>query len=611
MVYRIAPIAALLVALAAAGGWWAWRSAISAPASGRAETVGRASVASAPGMPPSLVGRLATLAPATAFVDLGWFTEMTAASGIDFRHHSGTNAEKPFPAANGSGVAALDYDLDGRCDLYFATGTPFPIDPTRRAPINRCFRNRGHWRFDDVTLACGLGHNGYSAGLAVGDYDADGFPDVFVACFGANCLYHNQGDGSFQRVEQMARVADERWATSAAFLDFDDDGLLDLYVCNYAEWTWESRRFCGDRVRNVRIYCSPSTVEPAADILYRNRGDGTFGDATAESGVDVRSGRAQGVVAADVNDDGLIDLYVGNDLNPNSLFLNRGGRFEDASEASGAAYDRLGRSQAGMGVEAADVNGDGRLDLFVTNFESENNTLYENLGGELFQDTTQRYALADESLPWIGWGTAFADFDLDGWLDLVVTNGHVDDNRHLLGQQSPYAEPPLAYRNVHGRFEFLGATAGPYFAASHVGRGLATADLDGDGDQDLVIVHQDDRPALLHNNRLSSDASSHPCVVVQLIGTRANRDAVGAKVTLSAGGQTATQFIKGGGSYLSTHERRLAFATGLGAEAPTLEIRWPGGALSTVSVESGRRYVIIEPTPPATPSVSSQGISYE
>jgi hypothetical protein len=532
----------------------------------------------------------------------GWFADVTNASGVDFRHQSGANAEKPFPAANGSGVAMLDYDLDGWCDLYFATGTPFPLDSTRTEPVNRIYRNRGKWRFEDVTSFCGLGHNGYSAGLAVGDYDSDGFPDVYVTCFGANCLYRNQGDGVFQRVEREAGVADDRWAASAAFLDYDNDGLLDLYVCNYAKWTWETRQFCGDRVRNVRIYCSPSTVEPEPDILYRNLGNGAFADATSESGVDVRLGRAQGVVAADVNQDGWIDLYVGNDLNPNSLFLNRGdGTFRDVSELSGAAYDHAGRSQAGMGVEAADANGDGRLDLFVTNFAGETNTFYENINGELFHDATQRYRLADESIPWVGWGTAFADFDLDGWLDLVVTNGHVDDNRQFLGQQAPYAAPPLAWRNIQGQFEFLGAEAGPYFTEDHVGRGLAAGDLDNDGDQDLVIVHQDHRPALLRNDRGSRRSPTHRSVDVLLIGAQANRDAVGSIAVLRAGGREMLRSVNGGGTYLSAHEKRLVFGLESGAREAVLEVRWSGGGKTVHAVEAGGKSVIIQPREVVTP----------
>jgi hypothetical protein len=581
---RLAVVAVAAILLGSAA-WWV---------SQRADSATAHSDISSPPAPNVTRNTAREPAPEPIYTGPAWFTEMLDGSGIGFGHQTGTNAEKPFPAANGSGVAALDYDLDGRCDLYFATGTPFPIDSARPEPTNRIYRNRGGWRFDDVTARCGLGHNGYSAGLAVGDYDGDGFPDVYVTCFGANVLFRNQGDGTFEQVQRSAGVDDPRWGTSTAFLDFDADGLLDLYVCNYAEWSWETRQFCGDRVRNVRIYCSPNSVVPAPDVLYRNRGDGGFDDVTSSSGVGGEPRRGQGVIAADLNDDGWTDLYVANDLNPNSLFINRGdGTFRDATELSGAGYDHRGRSQAGMGLDAADFNGDGRIDLFVTNFQAEHNTLYENLGGELFQDVSHRYGLADASLPWVGWGTALADFDLDGALDAIVTNGHVDDNRHLLGQDAPYASPPLAWRQVQGRFELLGPAAGDYFTGRRVGRGLALADLDNDGDQDVVITHQDDRPALLRNDCLPA-APTRRAIRVRLIGTRSNRDAVGAAVTLHSGAASTIRPIKGGGSYLSASELEQVFAVAAVDEL-SLEVRWPGGARSELTIDPEQEIVIIEP----------------
>lgn len=525
-----------------------------------------------------------------------WFTEVTEGSGITFEHDSGSNSEKPFPSANGSGVGALDYDLDGMYDLYFATGTSFPIELNRTQPRNRLYRNLGSWKFADETDHTGLGHNGYSAGIAVGDYDADGFPDVYVSCFGPNGLFHNQGDGTFIQVAEPAGVADERWGTSAAFFDFDNDGLLDLYVCNYAKWTWETNRYCGDQARKVRIHCSPHSVEAELDILYHNRGDGSFDDQTEVAGLAGRAGRAQGVVAADLNDDGRMDLYVGNDLHANSLFINEGeGKFRDATESSGTAYDSRGNSQAGMGVDAADYNRDGKLDLFVTNFQAENNSLYENLGNELFVEVSYQRGVAAESLPWVGWGAALRDFDLDGWPDLVLTNGHVDDNRHLLGQEASYAQPPLAWRNVNGRFEFRGIAAGDYFASRRVGRGLAVVDLDNDGDQDVVITHQDARSALLRNDRLAEPRSKSRPIVLQLIGTHGNRDGIGAVIRLITDRRIVQEQVVGGGSYLSAHDRRIAFASLPGENITRLEIRWPAGAQSIVeNLDLERINVLIE-----------------
>lgn len=533
--------------------------------------------------------------------DDAWFTTITESTGIDFHHNSGSSSEKPFPSANGSGLAALDYDLDGLYDLYFATGTPFPIEQGRAEPINRCYRNLGAASFQDVTNMCGLGHNGYSAGLAVGDYDSDGFPDVYVNCFGRNVLYHNLGDGTFARVTESAGVGDERWGTSAAFFDYDGDGLLDIYVCNYAKWSFETRGWCGDRKRNVRVHCGPHSVEAEPDALYRNLGDGTFTDVSQATGLGSRNGRAQGVVAADLNRDGHCDLYIGNDLHANSLFINGGdGQFRDTTDEAGVAYDYKGSIQAGMGVAAADVTGDGVPDLFVTNFSNEHNSFYINSDQGLFQEASQRFGLYSEGYPWVGWGTAFADFDLDGGLDLVVTNGHVDDNREEFGEAAPYAEPPLAWRFDEGRFQFLGARAGAYFVESHVGRGLIVVDLDNDGDQDLVIGHQDAVPAVLRNERLAGASTLARSCSLRLVGTHSNRDAVGASVTMRSGEHASLQQINGGGSYLSSHDPRLVFALPADAESPSFEIQWPGGQVSLLEgLQPGTAAVIIEPPAPA------------
>ena len=529
------------------------------------------------------------------------FTSLSAKrTGIDFQHQSGTSAEKPFPAANGSGIAVLDFDLDGLYDLYFATGTPFPLDRARLAPINHLYRNRGAWRFEDVTAQSRLGYNGYSAGLAVGDYDNDGFPDVYVTCYGPNRLFHNQGDGTFTDVSLAAGVDDDRWATSAAFLDADNDGLLDLYVCNYAQWSLETNRFCGDRSRKVRIFCSPNSVPPEHDVFYHNEGDGTFHDATATAGLANRAGRGQGVIAADFNNDGRIDLYIGNDLHANSLFLNKGqGRFQDATEESGVAYDHLGRMQASMGVDAADVSRRGRLDLFVTNYEKEFNAFYENMGEASFQEETDLHGLGTAGLPWVGWGTVFADFDLDGWVDLIVTDGHTDDNLLELGREAPYEEPPLIWKNHDGQFELVGGAAGDYFSGRHVGRALAVVDLDNDGDWDVVIGHQDVAPALLRNDRLSPTGDERPCIRLRLVGTRSNRDAVGAALIVQTRDRPVVRQIKGGRSYLSAHDLRQVIAVGTVQHDVPVTVRWPNGRRTTLeSLQSSGSYLVIEPRDP-------------
>jgi hypothetical protein len=524
-------------------------------------------------------------------------TLMTDAAGIDFQHVSGNSDQKPFPAANGSGVGTIDYDLDGRYDLFFATGQPFPLSGKPGQAVHRFYRNLGQWKFEDVTGLCGLPDSGYSAGVAVGDFDSDGFPDLYVTCIGANRMYRNLGDGTFQDVSESSGSNDEKWATSAAFLDYDSDGLLDIYVCNYAKWNYEDRRFCGNQDRGVRIFCSPRSVQPESDRLFRNLGDGTFGDVTDECQIGSRPGRAQGVLAADVNHDGLIDLYVGNDLHPNSLFINDGqGRFLDASEQSGVAYSYRGTAQAGMGVAGADVNRDGHWDLFVTNFEREYNTLYLNNQAAIFADQSRSAGLADGSRPWIGWGTAFVDFDLDGWKDLIVTNGNVDDNLEKLGRDAQYSQPAIVWHNRDGMFHQLGGVVGSYFQLAHPGRGLATVDLDNDGDTDVVVTQQDQRPALLRNDCRSASKTGRGSISIKLIGTSGNRDAVGASLRISDSTGTRIEQIQGGGSYLSAHDLRRIIATTTPEEQIQCEVFWPGGVRSSISgMKSGGRYVIIEP----------------
>lgn len=528
------------------------------------------------------------------------FTEIARNAGIDFVHCSGSNESKHFPTANGSGVALFDYDNDGRLDLYFVTATLLPLGTAQKGP-NRLFKNLGNNQFVDMTAASGLGFAGFCHGVVVGDLDNDGDQDVFLCNYGANVLFLNQGNGTFLDISKSAGIDRPGWSTGGAFLDADDDGDLDLYVARYGEWSYpRDDLFCGDREREIRIFCSPRTIQTVKHVLYRNNGDRTFTDVTDDAGLGRSDGHGFGVVAADLNNDGRTDLFVANDLDPNFLFYNRGdGTFEDATETSGAALDEKGQAFSGMGAEAEDVDGDGRPDLLVTNFADEPNTLYQNLGKGQFLDISAYFGFASDTLPWVGWGTALADFDNDGWPDNFVTNGHVDNNRHLLGQSIRYEQPPSLFRNQQGkRFRLATRDAGPYFDTGHVGRGAAFGDIDNDGDIDIAVNHMDAPPALLRND---TPGGNH-WIRLTLRGTRSNRDAVGARVEVTAGSRIIYRQRKGGCSLYSAHDPRLLIGLGTATKVTKLVIRWPAGGMSTLeNLAVDQNYSIVEPAAASPP----------
>jgi hypothetical protein len=529
------------------------------------------------------------------------FAEIAREAGINFVHFSGMTEEKHSPTANGSGVAIFDYDNDGKLDLYFATGTLLPLRSVRKGP-NRLYKNLGDNHFRDVTDSSGLGFVGYCHGIVVGDIDNDGDPDVFLCNYGTNVLYLNNGDGTFKDISTEAGIGGFHWSMGGAFLDYDNDGDLDLYITNYGEWKIpDDVRDCSDPdfvyapgEKKVRMYCNPKSIKPQRHIFYRNNGNRTFTEVTVAAGVGRSDGRGFGVVAADLNGDGRVDLYVANDMCPNFVYLNRGdGTFEDVTEASGAGYDAHGQTHAGMGVDAEDVNGDGRPDLFVTNYSNEPNSLYTNLGGGMFEDRTPTSGMATDSTPWVGWGCALADFDNDGWIDCFVANGHVDDNLELMGHNSPYAEPSLLHCNRDGRrFQLATRDAGPYFDTDHVGRGAAFGDFDNDGDVDIVVNHKDGAPALLRND---SQTHNH-WIRFALVGTLSNRDAVGALLTVELKGRTLSRQRKGGGSVESSHDPRLLIGLGQETEARRVSIRWPSGRVTVAEhLAADQSYRVVEP----------------
>lgn len=530
-----------------------------------------------------------------------FFEDKSETLGIQFSSYSGSTNERAFPTANGNGVAMLDFDQDGWLDLYFANGCR--LESAGAGPPNGLFRSQMGQRFDEVGSQARADVQGFTQGLAVADYDNDGFPDLYLTRFGPNKLLQNMGDGTFLDCTDSSGSGDPRWSTSAAFFDFDEEGSLDLYVANYGQWdlNWHNTHICGPVDRMIRVYCSPKILTPEVHALFRSRGDGSFSDVAAELGIARHDGRGQGVVACDVNNDGHMDLYVANDLCPNFLFVNNGtGGFEDCTLVSCAGYNEDGNVEAGMGVDAGDVNGDGLPELYVTNFFLEHNTLYQNLGRNLFQDVSNSSGVAAASIYRVGWGTALEDLDGDGWPDIFVANGHVDDNlKEAFGRDEPYAQMPGLWRNLgRGVFEHVEGDAGPYFSAPHVGRGAAFGDLDNDGDIDIVVTHRDDRPAILSNESTVPNQPAHSWIQLKLIGTRSNRDAIGTRVELqtAAAKTTISRQIRGGKSYLSAHDLRLTIGLGDAAQVDRLSIYWPSHTVTVMeSVELNRAYTIREP----------------
>ncbi len=552
------------------------------------------------------------------------FAEIAKEAGIDFVHFSGMTEVKHFPTANGSGAAVFDYDNDGLLDIYFATATLLPLGTAQNGP-NRLYKNLGGNRFRDVTEPSGLGFRGFCHGIIAGDIDNDGDVDVFLCNYGPNVLYLNNGNGTFTDISKQAGIDTPNWSSGGAMLDYDNDGYLDIYVANYGRWIIsEDHHLVGDSEKKIWLYASPRAIKTVKHLFYHNNGNRTFSDVydrvitmeqesddpAAKPKAPVRrphpraDGHGFGVVTADVNDDGLIDIYVANDMNPNFLFLNRGdGTFDDVTEISGAAYSLNGEAQSGMGVDAEDVDGDGLPELFVTNFSNEYCTLYRNYGKGVFYDNTALFGLASDSVPWVKWGCALADFDNDGWPDCFFTNGHVDNNRREVGQPVDYENIPLLFRNLGGKqFHISTRDVGTYFDTKHVGRGAAFGDIDNDGDIDIVVNHKDAAPALLRND---TKTSNHWIRLI-LQGTKSNRDAIGAKVAITAGNRTIYRQRKGGYSMEATNDPRVLVGIGPVTRVDKVVIRWPSGVESTLEgLEVDRDYKVIEPGKSSPPPAAA------
>lgn len=509
-----------------------------------------------------------------------WFEEVAVASGLNFKYASGYETRPLFPEIMGGGVCLIDYDDDSRLDIYFVQGGSLTAEPASR-PGNVLYRNLGGGKFEDVTEAAGVGDRGYGMGCTVGDYDGDGRPDLYVLNVGANVLYRNRGDGTFEDVTPTAGVGDPSWSVSATFLDYDADGHQDLFIANYLNWS-PARELTCVAIGGRPDYCSPLNYNaPAPNHLYRNLGDGTFADVSQAAGLRAADGTSLGVVAADVNQDGRVDVYVANDGMPNQLWINQGdGRFRDEALLGGCAVNVNGRPEAGMGVQAVDVDYDGDIDLFVTHLRNETNTLYLNHDPTRvhFDDSSSGSGLGAASLPYTGFGLAFADFNHDGRLDLFVANGRVRQAGRPVRGDDPYAEPNLLFEGLGGaklrEKSPPGGTAASLVAASH---GLAAGDLDNDGDIDLVIVNRDHPAHLLRN--IAADGRW----IILRVRERDGSDALGALVTLRvAGGGQQTRLIGGNYGYASSSDPRAHFGLARTEQIEQITVRWPDGAVEQV-----------------------------
>ena len=523
-----------------------------------------------------------------------FFREIQEETGLDFLHQHGGAGEKHYIETMGSGGGFLDFDNDGWLDIYLVQSGPLPGSGERASASNRLFRNQGVSggseqvrAFLDVTEQSGAGDTGYGMGCSFGDYDNDGNIDIFVTNFGPNQLYRNNGDGTFTDVTEQAGVGDERWGVSAAFADYDQDGDLDLYVVNYLTYSMDKNIRCGSK--EIRMYCHPDVYPGSPDILYVNNGDGTFSDVTEEAGAYIGSpdeAKGLGVAWCDYDNDGDQDIYIANDSTPNFLFRNNNdGTFTDVAMEAGTAFNGDGETEAGMGIGLGDYDRDGNYDIFVTHLDGETNTLYANQGGGFFEDYTVRANLGIASIPKVGFGTNFFDYDNDGWLDIFIANGHILEaiERYTPETNAPYAQSNQLYvNNGNGSFTEISEKAGLHFQRRRVSRGAAFGDIDNDGDLDILVTNNNQQAVLL----LNLVGQENKWIGFELQGENRDSNAIGARVEIKLGDRIRSQEVRSGSSYLSQHDLRIVFGFGKRERPAAAWIRWPEGERQEIDLKS-------------------------
>ena len=522
------------------------------------------------------------------------FTDVARQSGIAFRHDNAASAEKYLIETMGSGCAWIDYDQDGLLDLYLVNGAATRVYTPKQPLRSALYHNNGDGTFTDVTEKAGVGAEGlFGMGVAVGDYDNDGFPDLLVLGYGRCILYHNNGNGTFTDVTKKAGVANEgRWASSAAWFDYNNDGHLDLAIANYVDWAPERNYYCGDHGPGMRSYCHPDDYHPQAPALYRNNGDGTFTDVSTSSGIGATPRNGLGIATFDYDDDGWQDILIANDSMANSLFHNnRDGTFKDVGYDSGIAVSMDGAAEAGMGVDAADTTGTGRMDVVIAHLDTQLARFYRNLGDGTFEDATLQCKMGYATYHMSEFGLAFMDYDNDGARDIFMAGGNVLDNIARYHAGVTFAEPKLMFRNLgNGTFENVSDQLGADFRLPRVSRGAAVGDFDNDGGLDILISNNGEEPQLLRNY----GGNQNNWLSILLIGTKSNRDAVGARVKVTAGDLTLYDQRKGGTSYQSARDPRLHFGLGSHDTIDAVEVKWPSGAATKIEKLKSDQIVAIK-----------------